>query len=66
MTAAVAFPVRHHQQRHHGGPIVALLGKVNKPLLALLSDLLVPSSPAWWRLPQLRVKKSDEVTGQAA
>ncbi|MFM5394314.1 fructose-specific PTS transporter subunit EIIC [Aeromonas veronii] len=64
MTAAVmAFLLGITNSVAHGGPIVALLGAVNKPLLALLcmiSGAIVTGVVAV-ALKKLRVKKSDEV-----
>ncbi|MEN3759442.1 fructose-specific PTS transporter subunit EIIC [Aeromonas veronii] len=48
----------------HGGPIVALLGAVNKPLLALLCMICgaIVTGVVAVALKKLRVKKSDEIT----
>ncbi|WP_421321157.1 PTS fructose transporter subunit IIABC [Aeromonas veronii] len=65
MTAAVmAFLFGITNSVAHGGPIVALLGAVNKPLLALLCMICgaIVSGVVAVALKKLRVKKSDEVT----
>ena len=65
MTAAVmAFLFGITNSVAHGGPIVALLGAVNKPLLALLSMVCgaIVTGVVAVALKKLRVKKSDEVT----
>ncbi|WP_421259962.1 PTS fructose transporter subunit IIABC [Aeromonas sp. 600774] len=65
MTAAVmAFLFGITNSVAHGGPIVALLGAVNKPLLALLCMICgaIVTGVVAVALKKLRVKKSDEVT----
>ncbi|MCE9847454.1 fructose-specific PTS transporter subunit EIIC [Aeromonas allosaccharophila] len=65
MTAAVmAFLFGITNSVAHGGPIVALLGAVNKPLLALLCMVCgaIVTGVVAVALKKLRVKKSDEVT----
>ncbi|WP_421303876.1 PTS fructose transporter subunit IIABC [Aeromonas veronii] len=65
MTAAVmAFLFGITNSVAHGGPIVALLGAVNKPLLALLCMICgaIVTGVVAVTLKKLRVKKSDEVT----
>ncbi|WP_429108011.1 PTS fructose transporter subunit IIABC [Aeromonas veronii] len=65
MTAAVmAFLLGITNSVAHGGPIVALLGAVNKPLLALLCMICgaIVTGVVAVALKKLRVKKSDEVT----
>ncbi|WP_421347412.1 PTS fructose transporter subunit IIABC [Aeromonas veronii] len=65
MTAAVmAFLFGITNSVAHGGPIVALLGAVNKPLLALLCMICgaTVTGVVAVALKKLRVKKSDEVT----
>ncbi|WP_421247932.1 PTS fructose transporter subunit IIABC [Aeromonas jandaei] len=65
MTAAVmAFLLGITNSVAHGGPIVALLGTVNKPLLALLCMICgaIVTGVVAVALKKLRVKKSDEVT----
>ncbi|WP_429099955.1 PTS fructose transporter subunit IIABC [Aeromonas veronii] len=65
MTAAVmAFLFGITNSVAHGGPIVALLGAVNKPLLALLCMICgaIVTGVVSVALKKLRVKKSDEVT----
>ncbi|MFQ2192449.1 PTS fructose transporter subunit IIABC [Aeromonas jandaei] len=65
MTAAVmAFLFGITNSVAHGGPIVALLGAVNKPLLALLCMICgaIVTGVVAVALKTLRVKKSDEVT----
>ncbi|HEH9431219.1 TPA: PTS sugar transporter subunit IIA [Aeromonas sobria] len=65
MTAAVmAFLLGITNSVAHGGPIVALLGAVNKPLLALLCMVCgaIVTGVVAVALKKLRVKKSDEVT----
>ncbi|TNH97295.1 fructose-specific PTS transporter subunit EIIC [Aeromonas sobria] len=65
MTAAVmAFLFGITNSVAHGGPIVALLGAVNKPLLALLCMVCgaIVTGMVAVALKKLRVKKSDEVT----
>ncbi|MGN5191922.1 PTS fructose transporter subunit IIABC [Aeromonas veronii] len=64
MTAAVmAFLFGITNSVAHGGPIVALLGAVNKPLLALLCMICgaIVTGVVAVALKKLRVKKSDEV-----
>jgi PTS system fructose-specific IIC component len=64
MTAAVmAFLLGITNSVAHGGPIVALLGAVNKPLLALLCMICgaIVTGVVAVALKKLRVKKSDEV-----
>lgn len=65
MTAAVmAFLFGITNSVAHGGPIVALLGAVNKPLLALLCMICgaIVTGVVAVALKKLRVKKSNEVT----
>ncbi len=65
MTAAVmAFLLGITNSVAHGGPIVALLGAVNKPLLALLCMICgaIVTGVVAVALKKLRVKKSDEIT----
>ncbi|MEH8168382.1 fructose-specific PTS transporter subunit EIIC [Aeromonas veronii] len=65
MTAAVmAFLFGITNSVAHGGPIVALLGAVNKPLLALLCMVCgaIVTGVVAVALKKLRVKKSDEIT----
>ncbi|HHQ4684550.1 TPA: PTS fructose transporter subunit IIABC [Aeromonas veronii] len=65
MTAAVmAFLFGITNSVAHGGPIVALLGAVNKPLLALLCMICgaIVTGVVAVALKKLRVKKSDEIT----
>ncbi|MGL6389960.1 PTS fructose transporter subunit IIABC [Aeromonas hydrophila] len=65
MTAAVmAFLFGITNSVAHGGPIVALLGAVNKPLLALLCMICgaIVTGVVAVALKKLRLKKSDEVT----
>ncbi|MFU7709086.1 fructose-specific PTS transporter subunit EIIC [Aeromonas veronii] len=65
MTAAVmAFLFGITNSVAHGGPIVALLGAVNKPLLALLCMICgaIVTGVVAVALKKLRVKKSDGVT----
>ncbi|WP_421298174.1 PTS fructose transporter subunit IIABC [Aeromonas veronii] len=65
MTAAVmAFLFGITNSVAHGGPIVALLGAVNKPLLALLCMICgaIVTGVVAVALKKLRVKKSEEVT----
>ncbi|WP_434430236.1 PTS fructose transporter subunit IIABC [Aeromonas veronii] len=65
MTAAVmAFLFGITNSVAHGGPIVALLGAVNKPLLALLCMICgaIVTGVVAVALKKLRVKKSGEVT----
>ena len=65
MTAAVmAFLFGITNSVAHGGPIVALLGAVNKPLLALLCMVCgaIVTGVVAVALKKLRIKKSDEVT----
>ncbi|PXV57797.1 PTS fructose transporter subunit IIABC [Aeromonas veronii] len=65
MTAAVmAFLFGITNSVAHGGPIVALLGAVNKPLLALLCMICgaIVTGVVAVALKKLRIKKSDEVT----
>lgn len=65
MTAAVmAFLFGITNSVAHGGPIVALLGAVNKPLLALLCMICgaIVTGVVAVALKKLRVKKSVEVT----
>ena len=65
MTAAVmAFLFGITNSVAHGGPIVALLGAVNKPLLALLCMICgaIVTGVVAVALKKLRVKKSDRVT----
>lgn len=65
MTAAVmAFLFGITNSVAHGGPIVALLGAVNKPLLALLCMVCgaIVTGVVAVALKKLRVKKSDPVT----
>ncbi len=65
MTAAVmAFLFGITNSVAHGGPIVALLGAVNKPLLALLCMICgaIVTGVVAVALKKLRVKKSDKVT----
>ncbi|WP_421287847.1 PTS fructose transporter subunit IIABC [Aeromonas veronii] len=65
MTAAVmAFLFGITNSVAHGGPIVALLGAVNKPLLALLCMICgaIVTGVVAVALKKLWVKKSDEVT----
>ncbi|MEH8195815.1 fructose-specific PTS transporter subunit EIIC [Aeromonas allosaccharophila] len=65
MTAAVmAFLFGITNSVAHGDPIVALLGAVNKPLLALLCMVCgaIVTGVVAVALKKLRVKKSDEVT----
>ncbi|HDO1311662.1 fructose-specific PTS transporter subunit EIIC [Aeromonas veronii] len=65
MTAAVmAFLLGITNSVAHGGPIVALLGAVNKPLLALLCMICgaIVTGVVAVALKKLRVKKSNEVT----
>ncbi|MFQ1890540.1 fructose-specific PTS transporter subunit EIIC [Aeromonas veronii] len=65
MTAAVmAFLFGITNSVAHGGPIVALLGAVNKPLLALLCMICgaIVTGVVAVALKKLRVKKNDEVT----
>ncbi|EPX9362409.1 PTS fructose transporter subunit IIABC [Aeromonas veronii] len=65
MTAAVmAFLFGITNSVAHGGPIVALLGAVNKPLLALLCMVCgaIVTGVVAVALKKLRVKKNDEVT----
>ncbi|TNH81718.1 PTS fructose transporter subunit IIABC [Aeromonas sobria] len=65
MTAAVmAFLFGITNSVAHGGPIVALLGAVNKPLLALLCMICgaIVTGVVAVALKKLRVKKSDEMT----
>ncbi|MCF3097052.1 PTS fructose transporter subunit IIC [Aeromonas australiensis] len=65
MTAAVmAFLFGITNSVAHGGPIVALLGAVNKPLLALLCMICgaIVTGVVAVALKKLRVKKSDQVT----
>ncbi|MFQ2028554.1 fructose-specific PTS transporter subunit EIIC [Aeromonas veronii] len=65
MTAAVmAFLFGITNSVAHGGPIVAMLGAVNKPLLALLCMICgaIVTGVVAVALKKLRVKKSDEVT----
>ncbi|MGN5114581.1 PTS fructose transporter subunit IIABC [Aeromonas jandaei] len=65
MTAAVmAFLLGITNSVAHGGPIVALLGAVNKPLLALLCMICgaIVTGVVAVALKKLRVKKSDEAT----
>ncbi|MFQ2026940.1 fructose-specific PTS transporter subunit EIIC [Aeromonas veronii] len=65
MTAAVmAFLFGITNSVAHGGPIVVLLGAVNKPLLALLCMICgaIVTGVVAVALKKLRVKKSDEVT----
>ncbi|WP_279486770.1 PTS fructose transporter subunit IIABC [Aeromonas veronii] len=65
MTAAVmAFLFGITNSVAHGGPIVALLGAVNKPLLALLCMVCgaIVTGVVAVALKKLRVKKSNEVT----
>ena len=64
MTAAVmAFLFGITNSVAHGGPIVALLGAVNKPLLALLCMICgaIVTGVTAVALKKLRVKKTDEV-----
>ncbi|MFM1678632.1 fructose-specific PTS transporter subunit EIIC [Aeromonas salmonicida] len=64
MTAAVmAFLFGITNSVAHGGPIVALLGAVNKPLLALLCMICgaIVTGVVAVALKKLRVKKTDEV-----
>ncbi|ATL93281.1 PTS fructose transporter subunit IIC [Aeromonas sp. CU5] len=64
MTAAVmAFLFGITNSVAHGGPIVALLGAVNKPLLALLCMVCgaIVTGVVAVALKKLRIKKSDEV-----
>ncbi|MGE6178368.1 fructose-specific PTS transporter subunit EIIC [Aeromonas salmonicida] len=64
MTAAVmAFLFGITNSVAHGGPIVALLGAVNKPLLALLCMICgaIVTGVVALALKKLRVKKTDEV-----
>jgi PTS system fructose-specific IIC component len=63
MTAAVmAFLFGITNSVAHGGPIVALLGAVNKPLLALLCMICgaIVTGVTAVALKKLRVKKTDE------
>ncbi|WP_429181161.1 fructose-specific PTS transporter subunit EIIC [Aeromonas salmonicida] len=63
MTAAVmAFLLGITNSVAHGGPIVALLGAVNKPLLALLCMICgaIVTGVVAVALKKLRVKKSDD------
>ncbi|HHP5490136.1 PTS fructose transporter subunit IIABC [Aeromonas veronii] len=65
MTAAVmAFLFGITNSVAHGGPIVALLGAVNKPLLALLCMICgaIVTGVVAVALKKLRVKKNDGVT----
>ncbi|MGR1182997.1 PTS fructose transporter subunit IIABC [Aeromonas veronii] len=65
MTASVmAFLFGITNSVAHGGPIVALLGAVNKPLLALLCMICgaIVTGVVAVALKKLRVKKSNEVT----
>ncbi|HHQ4695379.1 TPA: PTS fructose transporter subunit IIABC [Aeromonas veronii] len=65
MTAAVmAFLFGITNSVAHGGPIVALLGAVNKPLLALLCMICgaIVTGVVAVALKKLQVKKSNEVT----
>ena len=64
MTAAVmAFLFSITNSVAHGGPIVALLGAVNKPLLALLCMICgaIVTGVVAVALKKLRVKKTDQV-----
>lgn len=62
-TAVMAFLFGITNSVAHGGPIVALLGAVNKPLLALLCMICgaIVTGVVAVALKKLRVKKTDEV-----